>query len=368
MLQNRFFLVLFITACLCTLNLFGETAGAVYTMDNSPAGNHVLVFNRTADGTLSSDGSFATNGAGTGTGLGNQGGLVLSDDERWLLVVNAGSNEITSFRVRRNNLQFRDKISSGGLRPISVTIHDRLVYVLNAGGLAGGSDNITGFTISTKGQLTPLAGSTRALSAAVTDPAQIEFSPNGRLLVVTEKATNIIDTFVVAPDGLPEGANSQTSEGLTPFGFAFGKRRQLFVSEAFGGAPNASAVSSYSYTSSGNLQTISASVSTTKTAACWVVITNDGRFAYVTNTGSGTVSGYKISFDGQIKLLDSDGITATSGPAPIDMALTTNSRFLYTLNSGDGSISAFRVKANGSLVPITGISGLPAASNGLAAR
>jgi 6-phosphogluconolactonase len=368
MLQNKFFFVFLVFACLISSQVLGESIGAVYTMDNLAAGNHILVFNRDADGSLSAAGSFATNGTGTGTGLGNQGGLVLSDDERWLLAVNAGSNEITVFRVRKSGLQFRDKISSGGQRPISVTIHDDLVYVLNAGGIVGGTDNITGFTISTKGELSPLAGSTRPLSSAVTDPAQIEFSPDGRLLVVTEKATNIIDTYVVGATGLPGSANSQASEGPTPFGFAFGKRKQLLVSEAFGGAPNSSAVSSYSYSSTGDLQTISPSVSTTETAACWVVITNDGRFAYVTNTGSGTISGYKISFSGEISLLDSDGVTATTGAGPIDMALTNNSGFLYALNSGDGSISAFRVKANGALVPLAGIAGLPASSNGLAAR
>jgi 6-phosphogluconolactonase len=368
MLKTKIFFLFLILACLMTSDVFGGAAGAVYTMDNSAVENHVLVFHRDANGALSSAGSFATNGTGTGSGLGNQGGLVFSDDERWLLAVNAGSNEITIFRVRRNGLQFRDKVSSGGQRPISITVHDRLVYVLNAGGIVGGSDNITGFTLSTKGKLSPLAGSTRSLSSGSTDPAQIEFGAQGRILVVTEKATNIIDTYVVGSDGLPGTPNSQASEGETPFGFAFGKRRQLFVSEAFGGAPNSSAVSSYSYSSGGDLQTISPSVITTETAACWVVVTNDGRFAYVTNTGSGTVSGYEISFGGEITLLDADGITATTGPGPIDMALTVNSRFLYTLNSGNGSISAFRVKDDGSLVPLTGIAGLPAGSNGLAAR
>jgi 6-phosphogluconolactonase len=368
MFQKKFLYFFLLLTSLITLNAFGEPSGAVYTMDNSAAGNHILVFNRSANGSLSSAGSFATNGTGTGTGLGNQGGLVLSDDEEWLLAVNAGSNEITLFRVRRNSLEFRNKISSGGKRPISVTIYNRLVYVLNAGGLVGGNDNISGFRINAKGELAPVAGSTRPLSSTSTDPAQIEFGAGGEILFVTEKATNIVDTYLVGSDDLASGPNSQASEGQTPFGFSIGKRHQLFVSEAFGGTPNASALSSYSITPAGDLQNISPSVGTTETAACWVVITNDGRFAYVTNTGSGTISGFKISFSGHLTLLDGNGITATTGAGPIDMAFAENSRFLYALNSGAGSISAFRVKADGSLVTLTGVTGLPAGGIGLAAR
>ncbi|MCI0415039.1 lactonase family protein [bacterium] len=367
---KRLFFFLLPALFLSTSLLFGESkvAGAVYTMNNSAGGNSVLVFDRNADGSIQPAGSFSTGGLGTGTGLGNQGAVVLSEDERWLLVVNPGSDEISAFRVSRAGLELRDTVPSGGQRPISITIHDKLIYVLNAGGGTGGTDNISGFIIGTDGNLTAIPGSTKPLSGASTGPAQIEFSPDGQLLVVTEKATNIIDTYVVGPDGLPGNPDSQASEGQTPFGFAFGKRNQLFVSEAFGGAADASAVSSYAYQANGDLQTISPSVATNETAACWVVVTNDGRFAYVTNTGSATISGYEIGFDGTISLLDSDGITATTGAAPIDMALSNNSRFLYTLDSGAGNISGFRINSDGSLVSIGGIAGLPAGTNGLAAR
>jgi len=57
-----------------------EFPGAVYTMTNSDQGNEVLVFSRSADGSLTPAGSFATSGLGTGGGLGNQGGLILSHD------------------------------------------------------------------------------------------------------------------------------------------------------------------------------------------------------------------------------------------------------------------------------------------------
>ena len=339
--------------------------GAVYTMSNAPDRNRVLIFDRLADGRLVRAGAVSTGGSGTGGGLGNQGGLVLTGNEKWLLAVNAGSNSISVLEVHRRGLRLVEVQPSGGIRPVSVTEHRGLVYVLNAG-----SDSITGFALGRDGRLRPLDGSDRLLSGVGTDPAQVEFTPHGDALVVTEKATNKIVTFEIGRDGLPGDARVQDSNGQTPFGFAFGKRDQLFVSEAFGGAENASATSSYEIDRQGVLTTISASVGTNQTANCWVVVTPNGRFAYVTNTGSGSISGYAIDFDGTIELLDADGRTAVTGDgsAPIDLALTDSGRFLYSLNSGTNTIGAFRVHSDGSLTRLPFTGGLPTGANGLAAR
>src|SRR5713101_5024322 len=140
-------------------------AGAVYTMDNSSNGNRVRVFARAADGTLTAAGSFETGGLGTGGGLGNQGALLLSASERWLFAVNAGSDEISAFAVERRGLSLVNRVPSGGRRPISLSVHDDLLYVLNAGGAVGDHDNITGFRVGDDGHLTPVAGSTRPLSS-----------------------------------------------------------------------------------------------------------------------------------------------------------------------------------------------------------
>ncbi|MQA75450.1 MAG: beta-propeller fold lactonase family protein [Solirubrobacterales bacterium] len=196
----------------------------------------------------------------------------------------------------------------------------------------------------------------------------MSFDPGGGTLVVTEKNTNLIDTYEVNADtGLASGPNPQASAGATPFGFAFDPRGHLIVSEAFGGAADASAVSSYGL-EDGIIDPISPSVATTETAACWIVVTKNGRFAYTTNTDSGSISGYRVGHDGALSLLDADGETALTGTGPLDVALTTSSRLLYSLNSGDGTISGFRVGADGSLSPIGGASGLPGAATGLAAR
>jgi 6-phosphogluconolactonase (cycloisomerase 2 family) len=251
--------------------------------------------------------------------------------------------------------------------PISLTVHGNLLYVLNA----GGSGNITGFTVD-RGQLTPLAGSTQPLSnggvGSAPGPAQISFTPDGQQLVVTEKASNSILTYAIGAGGLASAPTVHPSAGMTPFGFAFNRRGYLIVSEAFGGAPDASAASSYALGGS-DLQVISPSVPTHQTAACWVVVTGNGKYAYTTNTGSGSVSGYQVGRDGSLTLLDADGVTGDTGPGsmPTDAALSVGSRYLYVLNSGTHTVAAFQVNGDGSLAPLGEVS-IPAGAVGIAAR
>ncbi len=337
-----------------------SSRGAVYTLTNSPAGNAVKVFHRAGDGSLTAGGEFATGGTGTGGGLGNQDALVLDDDH--LFAVNPGSDSISAFKVKRTGLELVDTVASGGDQPISVTVEDGLLYVLNA----GDPGNITGFKLSKHRGLTLLRDSTRPLSGSGTGPAQVSFDPEGELLVVTEKNTNLIDTYEVRNDGRVSGPTTHPSSGATPFGFAFDERDHLIVSEAFGGAPGQSAVSSYEV-DDGEVEPITPSAATTETAACWIVVTEDGRFTYTSNTGSGSISGYRINRKGELSLLDGDGRTGVTGPGPIDMALSRASRYLYSLNSGDETISGFRVGDHGSLTPIGGASGLPDGATGLAA-
>jgi 6-phosphogluconolactonase len=179
-------------------------------------------------------------GNGTGTGLGNQGGLVLTRNERWLLAVNSGSNSLSVFEVQPQGLRLTDIEPTAGVQPVSVTENRGIVYVVHAG-----SDNIAGFTLGTDGSLHALDGSIRPLSGRGVGPAEIAFTPDGSFLLVTEKNTNSIVTFAIDRDGLPASTHVQAASGVTPFGFSFGKRDRVFVTEAFGGAPNASATSSY---------------------------------------------------------------------------------------------------------------------------
>src|SRR5436309_8781094 len=225
---------------------------AVYTVTNQVAGNAVAVFNRGADGTLRAAGQVATGGTGTGGGLGSQGAVALSNDGRRLFAVNAGSNDVSVFDVGATGLSLASQTASGGTLPISLTVHGSLLYVLNA----GGAGNVSGFTVGTTGGLTPIAGSTQSLSGGNVGPAQVSFSPDGRRLVVTEKNTNLLDVYSVGRNGVASGPTSVASAGATPFGFAFGPRGDVFVSEASGSA------SSYDLGRRGGLRVVSGVVLT----------------------------------------------------------------------------------------------------------
>jgi len=325
---------------------------------------------------LTSAGEFPSGGAGNPTPqppdpatdpLASQGALLIGRGNQLLFAVNAGSNQISVLKIGKNSLDVVDVVDSGGIRPISLALHDDLLYVLNE----GGTPNITGFEIDEDGTLTQLDGSTQPLIGGTgADPAQIGFSHDGDLLVVTEKSGNRINTYTINDDGLPSAPIDNASNGMTPFGFAFNNADTLVVSEAFGGALNQSAASSYSAPDNGILSVISGSVPNSQTASCWVVITNDGKFAFVSNTGSGTISSYRINAEnGSLTLLNPVAATTGMGSAPIDMTLSVNSRFLFVLLGGTQSVASFRIGGgNGSLTPVDTAGGLPFGAQGIAAK
>lgn len=343
-------------------------SGSVYVPTNQATGNSILVFHRDPSGVLTFAASVPTGGIGAGTGadpLASQGAVVLSGDNRLLFAVNAGSSTISTFAISGDRLTLLGAVPSGGTFPVSLAVRDSLLYVLNA----GGTPNISGFTIQpATNRLTPLPGSTQTLPGGSTaGPAQVGFSPDGNVLVVTEKSTNLIDTFVLDQNGVAQPGTFFSSSGATPFGFAFGHNNVAIVSNA-GSGPATASLSSYTVDEDGNVNVITSALGDTQTAACWVVVPRNGHFAYTTNTGSGTISSYAVEQDGSLELLNVVAASTGGGSVPIDMALSNNSRFLYVRNGGNGTISGYRIEADGSLMPIATIGGVPAGAQGIAAR
>jgi 6-phosphogluconolactonase len=179
----------------------------------------------------------------------------------------------------------------------------------------------------------------------------------------------MISIYTVDKGGLANGPITQVSNGTTPFGFAFDHHNQMFVSEARGGTPNGAAVTAYRVDGNGDLRVLDGSEPTHQTAACWVVVTHDGNYAYAINTGSGTITGFSIDGNGNLTPLDDDGITAgEAGRAPLDAAISYDSKFLYVLNSGTDLINAYAIEDDGSLTSLPNPVEVPDGSNGLAAR
>lgn len=348
--------------------------GAIYTMTDEVA-NRVVAYYRAPDGTLTEAGRFPTGGLGSGRGnLFGQGAIVLSGNEpgarvavganHLLFVCNYQSNEISVFRIEPNALVPVSKTSSGGIGLLSLAVYQDLLYALHQN-----SGTISGFRLDAHGALTPIPGSTRTVSGgAASNPAQVEFSKDGAILVATERETGIIDTYLVDKrTGLLTGPRVNRSNSREPFGCAFDNRNNLFVAEGNFVVPAAGAVSSFRVLDDGTLQTVSPSVFSGGTDTCWIVITDNGRYAYVQSFGDSRISSYTIAHDGTLVLLQSAAAFTGLGPGGFDLALTLGSQYLYGLN-GQGTISGFAPQPDGTLAPVGSVGGLPPSTVGIAAR
>jgi 6-phosphogluconolactonase (cycloisomerase 2 family) len=336
---------------------------AIYLQTNDADRNELVAFRRADDGSLEKLGTYETGGRGTGQPhLPSQNSIVVAGDGSGVLVVNAGSDDLSLFAIEDDRLRLSDRVAAGGETPTSVTEHDGLVYVL-----ANGSSAISGFGLA-DGKLEPLPDSTRSLSTPAADPAQISFSPDGRTLVVTERATNSITTFSVDERGYAGEGATIRSAGETPYGFDFTREGGIVVTEAFGGAVGKAAASSYRLVGD-RLERASGSVADTRSEVCWAAVTKDGRFVYVTNFGDGTISSYEIGSDGTIELANPVAAATRLGEAGIrDEAITADGEYLYALDADAQRVHGWRIGADGSLVEIGSYDGLPATVAGLAAR
>ncbi len=348
----------------------GSAAGAVFVMTNAAGGNEIVSYQRSVDGSLQEGQSFRTGGRGSGgvtDPLASQGSLTLSSDGSLLFAVNAGSGDISVFRVHGANLALIDRLPCGGSEPVAIAQHDSLVYVLNA----GGASNVTGFRLHQDGTLSPIANSVAYLTAGNSGAASLSFSPDGQFLLVSEKITMNLDVFPVQSGGTLGAAVVSPSAGPGLFGVLFASNGIALATETGpAGGTNASSISSYSVQSSGALTTISASVPTLGAATCWHVITPDSRWVYTSNAGSANISGYSLSATGVLTPVAGTIVgTNPAGSTNLDIALSSNGKFLYTLDSGTGMVSSFGINQDGTLTSLGEATGLTASAgfNGIAA-
>lgn len=301
-----------------------------------------------SNGTLGNLTAIPTGGLGTGGGLGSQGAVASDDSTGTIAAVNAGDNTVSVFTKKGDSIRLVSRVSSRGFRPVSVTLRKNLMFVLNQGDGEHAS-SIQGFKIY-QGNAYPAYDSYSKLSDTYTNPAQVSFAPNGKSLVVAEKATNKLGVIDITAQGQIVWSHYSASNGATPFGFAFDSRGDLFVTEAFGGAANASAVSSYQRMNNGFLRTVSDSVPTTQTAACWAAVTPDNKFVFAANAGSGTISTYSIGVHGIIDLVGNT--TPIVGSKPVDMAISKNGKYVYLLAAGIPGVVTFSVANDGMLTQV----------------
>jgi 6-phosphogluconolactonase len=323
-----------------------NVVGQLYVNDNTTGVNTVAGFDRHADGTLTpiAGSPFAVGGAGTGHATASQGSLQLSADGRYLLVVDAGSNQISVLRIKPDGtLQIADNVSSNGANPVSIAVHDELVYVANADPV---NPNYTGFTLNSGGHLHAIAGSTVTLPAG-SQPGDVLFNGDGSKLVGARVNSSLIDSFTVGNDGLLSAAPGSpfAAQGPGPFGSEFSPTNasQLFVSNAHGGPGNGT-VSAFSDGADGTLTSIGASpFADLQTAPCWVEISHDGKYLFAVNTAVSTISRYSIDAGGTLTLLGSTTLNNPAGRVPEDARLSPDGSTLWVVDAGANAVSGLSV-------------------------
>jgi 6-phosphogluconolactonase len=334
-----------------------DVVGHVYVNDNTAGTNTIGAFDRHADGTLTPmPGSpFAAGGAGTGSPVGSQGSLQVTSDGRYLLAADAGSNEISVLRIRPDGTLRAvsgSPVSSGGTEPVSIAVHDGLVYIANEGApVTGSGSNYTGFTLNSGGHLIPLADSTIPLPATAL-PGDILFNPTGTSLIGIEVGTTVpstflIDSFLVGDGGYltPAAGSPFPAQAAGPFGSEFSPTNpgNLYVSNAHAGAGNGS-VSAFSVAGTGVLSSIGASpYFDGQTAPCWVEISHDGKYLFAVNTGSTSISSYSILADGSLSYLTSTPFKSGLGIRPFDARLDPSDENLYVVDAALKAVSIFAV-------------------------
>jgi 6-phosphogluconolactonase len=330
--------------------------GHVYVNDNTATTNTIAAYDRHADGTLTAvPGSpFPTGGAGTGAVIGSQGALQTTPDGRYLVAVDAGSDQVSTLAIRPDGGLVElpgDTVSSGGSDPVSIAIHGDLVYVANASATA---PNFTGFRLQPFGRLAAIPGSTVGLPAG-SQPGDVLFNATGSTLAGTLVASSQIVSYRVDWSGRLNAApgSPYAAQGPGPFGSEFSpvNPNQLFVSNAHGGA-NAGSVSAFRVGFGSSLSSIGSSpFADDQTAPCWVEISHDGRFLFAVNTAVPSVSSYAIGFGGSLKLLGSVPFQGASAVGPQDARLSPDGSTLWVVDSGGDALSGFAVNG-GSLAPL----------------
>ena len=374
MKRRPLFVALLLLAAAAVAAAAGASAKAtrggpvVFVQSNEPSGNQVVAYDVADNGALLRAGTYATGGNGgaatPGTEsdhLASQGSLVYDASHELLFAVNAGSDTVSTFSVHGDQLRLEDVVDSGGSFPASIAVDDKLVYVLNS----GGTGIVQGFRIAGD-KLRPISKSARSLGLAngdppdfLTSPGQVGFTPDGsRLLVTTKASGSTVDVFEVGADGrLSSTPVRNPSATPVPFAFTFTSGGRLAVGEA-----GASTVSTYALGADGTLADPK-SQTDGQTALCWILRVGD--YYYVSNTGSNTLSAYRITAEGQPTLVGATGLVATTDPGPIDLTAPSGTDFLYA-QTGSGSVHAYQIDDDGTLTQVGVVRGLPVGMEGIA--
>ncbi len=330
----------------------------IYLESNELGTNTILIYKKEGREDLRLINTVASGGSGNSLMLDSYGAIAIDQYHEYLYAVNTRSNSISAFEIKPDgNLELKQTISSGGVTPVSLAIYDHYLYVLNSG-----SSTLNGFALGHNGTFAPISGSRKTLSSKNSGAAKISFSPSGNYLFVTEKATNSITLFPIT-FGVAGEMISMSSIGKTPCGFAFARDQYMIVSNAEMGLPNASTVTSYRGIETAHLSSANGVLQSDQTSGCDVAMTEFGRFAFVTNSGTNTLSAYYVSEDGNLYNTDTETL---SGDTPTDVVVGSDNYTVYVLCEKDNTIHQFQRTERGGLLHIGVLTGTSRYATGMA--
>ena len=294
------------------------TSGAVFVMTNSNTGIEILQFVRNPNGSLFQVGETPTGGNGSGgttDPLASQNSLLLTSDSRYLLAVNAASGTISSFAVFGAFLVPTGIESTGCAFPDAIAQFGKLAYVLME-----------------NGRLVRITNATSFLTTELSGGSSLTFSADGKVLLVSERTTGLIDSFPVNADGTLGAATLTSYPGI--FDFTTSSTNGLLITVGGPTISSTSVADNAKLTPVDNIPIFS--------GACWVVMTPKG-FAYASTGGAGIINGYSLSKAGVLTPIGTGEAASIPGSALLDVAVASGGGFLYSLNSDNGAIAAWTI-------------------------
>lgn len=331
----------------------------LYVLTNGVDSNAVITYHRSStDGSLSLLSIIGTGGKGTGTQLESKGAISVSNDGKWVLAVNPASNTISAFKITDAGLKLTSTVPSRGIRPISIACYNNIVYVLHSNEFG----QIAGFKLTDGGILTPIENTVKTLGTTATVPSQISFALEGKMIVMTLRAVKKVIAYKLDANGVEGDLFSIPANANYPFGFALGKEGNIYVSES----ANAS-LSVYRISLTG-ITNVAGPLPTNQANGCWLAATPNGKYIYIANANSNSVTGFNINTLSSFSLMQSNGLTAVTGIKPIDIVVSDDSMFAYVLNYEDKSIRTFYITQTGGLEKIEDRYVIPAGSTGIAVK
>lgn len=335
------------------------------------ASNAVIRFARNADGSLVAKGNMQTGGRGTNgvnyfmgntvaaDSLVSNNSIILSTDKTRLFVANAGDNTVSTFSVdgATGDLGLLAVSPTGGVSPTSLAFLNGFLYITHQQGV----QQLGAYRVASDGKITSIGYYPVLQKDALA--TQVEVSPDGKFVVVNGfmksvspiTPANALLAFPLRADGTLGQSILSNSQGLGPFGGRFGSGAlagTYVVSQAASGS-----ASSYAFSASGIFSAISAALPVTGQAApCWVAITPNNKFVYVSN-GSGSISLFSMDGAGKLSLTNpaaasEPALSATASALATDSWISPDGKFLYQDYSGADKIVAYSIGADGALTKL----------------